>query len=129
MRNEKTCVYYNEPSSKSAWHAHMAEELEKELATSIIASSRIGRSTPRFSVEPARTWSPPPCSFVTCPSHRTPTPVKPEMKSKDSLRPLPCSRPRVLPQANVGLPQSSLPSPPDRRGRPRFIPITPNGTG
>jgi hypothetical protein len=44
-RNEKTYVYYNEPSSKSTWHEHMAEELEKELMTSIIASSRIGRST------------------------------------------------------------------------------------
>jgi hypothetical protein len=43
-RNEKTCVYYIEPSSKSARHAHMVEELE----TSIVASSRIGRSTPGF---------------------------------------------------------------------------------
>jgi hypothetical protein len=32
-RNEKTYVYYSEPSSKSAWHAHMAEELERELVT------------------------------------------------------------------------------------------------
>jgi hypothetical protein len=48
MRNEKTCIYYSEPSSKSTWHAHMAEELEKELMTSIVASSRIGRSTPGF---------------------------------------------------------------------------------
>jgi hypothetical protein len=64
-RNEKTCIYYNEPSSKSVWHTHMVEELEKELAASIIASSRIGRSTPWFLVEPARTWLSPPCSFVT----------------------------------------------------------------
>jgi hypothetical protein len=48
MRNEKTCVYYSEPSSKREWHAHMAEELEKELMTSIVTSSRIGRSTPGF---------------------------------------------------------------------------------
>jgi hypothetical protein len=32
-RNEKTYVYYSEPSSKSAWHAHMVEELERELVT------------------------------------------------------------------------------------------------
>jgi hypothetical protein len=32
-RNEKTYVYYNEPSSKSTWHAHMAEELKRELMT------------------------------------------------------------------------------------------------
>jgi hypothetical protein len=42
MRNEKTYVYFSKPSSKSARHAHMAEDLERELATSIIASSRIG---------------------------------------------------------------------------------------
>jgi hypothetical protein len=116
-RNEKTYVYFSKPSSKSAWHAHMAEELKRELTTSIIASSRIGQSSPRFSVEPARTWSPPPCSFVTCPSHRTPRPVEPEMKSEDSSRPLPCSRPRVPPRGNAGGPQSSLLSPPDKRER------------
>jgi hypothetical protein len=107
----------------------MAEELEKELATSIIASSRIERLTPRFSVELARTWSPPPCSFITCLSHRIPMPVEPEMKSEDSLRPLPYSRSRVLPQGDVGLPQSSLLSPLDKRERPQFIPSMPNGTG
>jgi hypothetical protein len=69
MRNEKTYVYFSEPSSKNARHAHIVEEHEKELATSIVASSRIGQSSPRFSVEPARTWSQLPCSFVTCPSH------------------------------------------------------------
>jgi hypothetical protein len=42
-RNKKTYIYYSEPLSKSAWHVHMAEELEKELSTSIVASSRIGR--------------------------------------------------------------------------------------
>jgi hypothetical protein len=45
-RNEKTYVYFSEPSSKSAWRAHMAEELERELTTLIVASSRIGRSSP-----------------------------------------------------------------------------------
>jgi hypothetical protein len=39
--------------------------------------------------------SQPPCSFVTCPSHRTPRPVGPVMKSEDSSRPLPCNRPRA----------------------------------
>jgi hypothetical protein len=39
------------------------------------------------------------------------------MKSEDSSRPLPCSRPRVLPQGDAGSSQSSLRSPPDRRER------------
>jgi hypothetical protein len=47
------------------------------------------------------------------------------MKSKDSSRPLPCSKPRVLPQGDAGLPRSNLRSPPDRRERPRFIPSPP----
>jgi hypothetical protein len=34
MRNKKICAYFSKPSSKSAWHAHTVEELEKELATS-----------------------------------------------------------------------------------------------
>jgi hypothetical protein len=89
---------------------------------------RIGRSSPRFSVEPARTWSQPPCSFVTCTSHQTSRPVGPAMKSEDSSRPLPCSRPRVLPLGDAGLPRSNLWSPPVRRERPRFILSTPNGT-
>jgi hypothetical protein len=55
-RNGKTYVYFSEPSSKSARRAHMAEELERELATLIIASSRIERSSPQFLVEPAKTW-------------------------------------------------------------------------
>jgi hypothetical protein len=67
----------------------------------------------------------PPCSFVTCPSHQTPRLVGPTMKSEDSSRPLPCSSPRVPPQGDVGLPRSSLRSPPDRRERPRFIPSPP----
>jgi hypothetical protein len=75
--------------------------------------------------EPARMLSQPPCFFVTCPSHRTPIPVGPAMKSEDSSRPLPCSRPRVLPRGDAGLSRSSLRSPPDRRERPRFIPSTP----
>jgi hypothetical protein len=45
-RNEKTYVYFSEPLSKSARHTHMAEELQRELTTSIVASSRIRRSTP-----------------------------------------------------------------------------------
>jgi hypothetical protein len=117
MRNEKTCTYFIKPSSMNAWPVHTAEELERELATLIVASSRIGQSSPRFSVEPARTWSRPPCSFVTCPSHRTPRPVEPGMKSEDFSRPLPCSRPRVRPQGDAGLPQSSLWIPPDKRER------------
>jgi hypothetical protein len=56
-RNEKICAYFSKPSSISARHAHMAEELERELVTSIIASSRIRQSSPRFLVEPARTLS------------------------------------------------------------------------
>jgi hypothetical protein len=67
----------------------------------------------------------PPCSFVTCPSHRTLMLVGPTMKSEDSSRLLPCSRPRVLPRADAGLPRSSLWSPPDRRERPQFIPSPP----
>jgi hypothetical protein len=105
------------------------EELKRELTTSIVALSRIGQVSPRFLVEPARMLSQPPCYFITCPSHRTPRPIGPVMKSKDSLRPLPCSRPRVPPRGNAGLPRSSLRSPPDRRERPRFIPsMPPSGT-
>jgi hypothetical protein len=62
------------------------------------------------------------------PEPSNPRPVEPVMKSEDSSRLLPCSRPRVLPRGDAGLPQSSLRSPPDRRERPRFIPSTPNGT-
>jgi hypothetical protein len=57
--------------------------------------------------------SQPPCSFVTCLSHRTLRPIRLVMKSEDSSRPLPCSRPRVPPRGDVGLPRSSLRSPPD----------------
>jgi hypothetical protein len=56
-RNEKIYTYFNKPLSMSTRPTHMAEELERELATSIIASLRIGQSSPQFSVEPARTWS------------------------------------------------------------------------
>jgi hypothetical protein len=97
MRNTKIYTYFNKPSSTSVRHVHMAEELERELTTSIVASSRIGQASPRSSAEPARMLSQPPCFFVTCPSHQTLRPVGPLMKSKDSSRPLPCSRPRVLP--------------------------------
>jgi hypothetical protein len=124
-RNEKICAYFNKPSSTSARHAHTTEELKRELATSIVMSSRIGQASPRFLAEPARMLSQPPCSFVTCPSHRTLRPIGPVMKSEDSSRPLPCSRPRVPPRGDVGLPQSSLRSPPDKRKRPRFILSTP----
>jgi hypothetical protein len=44
-RNEKICAYFNKPSSMSAWHVHMAKELERELATSIVASLRIGEGS------------------------------------------------------------------------------------
>jgi hypothetical protein len=37
-RNEKIYAYFSKPSSKSAWHTHMAVELVKELTTSIITS-------------------------------------------------------------------------------------------
>jgi hypothetical protein len=70
----------------------------------------------------------PPCSFVTCPSHRTPRPIGPTMKSEDSSRPLPCSRPRVPPRGDTGSPWSSLQSPPDRREREASVhpePATP----
>jgi hypothetical protein len=95
-RNEKTYPYFNKPSSMNVRHTHMAVELEKELMMSIIASPRIGQSTPRFSVEPAKTLLLP-CSSVTCPSHRTLMLVEPEMKSENSSRPLLCSRLRALP--------------------------------
>jgi hypothetical protein len=82
MRNEKIYAYFNKPSSTSVRHAHMAEELERELMTSIIALLRIGQASPWSSAEPARMLSRPPCSFVTCPSHRTPRPVRP----RDEIR-------------------------------------------
>jgi hypothetical protein len=44
------------------------------------------------------------------------------MRFEVSSRLQPCSKPRVLPQGDVGLPQSSLRSPSSRRKRPRFIP-------
>jgi hypothetical protein len=34
-RNEKTYVYFSKPSSKSAWHMHMAEELKRERARDV----------------------------------------------------------------------------------------------
>jgi hypothetical protein len=48
MRNEKICSYFSKPSSKSTRHAHTAEELEKELVMSIVASSRISGRTPNL---------------------------------------------------------------------------------
>jgi hypothetical protein len=44
MRNEKICAYFSKPSSGSTWRTHVADELERELATSVVASSRIGRA-------------------------------------------------------------------------------------
>jgi hypothetical protein len=57
MRNKKICAYFNKPSSMSARHAHTTEELEKELTTSIVASSRIEWVNPWSSAEPARMLS------------------------------------------------------------------------
>jgi hypothetical protein len=54
-RNKKICAYFNKPLSMSVRPMHMAEELERELVMSIVASSRIGQSSPWFSVELART--------------------------------------------------------------------------
>jgi hypothetical protein len=116
-RNEKICAYFNKPLSMSARHTHTVEELEKELAMSIIASSRIRRVNHRSSAELARMLSQPPCFFVTCPSHRTLRPIGPTMKSENSSRPLPCSRPRVPPRGDAGLPRSSLWCPLDGRER------------
>jgi hypothetical protein len=46
MRNERIYTYFNKPLSMSTWHAHTVEELERELATSIVTSSRIGQVSP-----------------------------------------------------------------------------------
>jgi hypothetical protein len=52
------------------------------------------------------------------------------MRSEVSSRLRPCSKLRVPPRGNTGLPRSSLRSPPSRRKRPRFIPSLPReGTG
>jgi hypothetical protein len=45
-RNERTCAYFSRPSSGSARRTHVMEELERELATLIIALLRIGRANP-----------------------------------------------------------------------------------
>jgi hypothetical protein len=45
-KNEKACAYFSRPSSRSARHAHVANGLEREPATSIIASSRTGWANP-----------------------------------------------------------------------------------
>jgi hypothetical protein len=128
-RNEKTCTYSNKPSSVSARNAHLAEGPARGPATSTVASMRTGWSTPRSSLEPAKTSSPPPCSSATCPSHQTPMPVGLEMKSENSSRPLPCSRPTALPRGDTSPPQSGSSSPPDRRERLRFILSLPGETG
>jgi hypothetical protein len=128
-RNEKICTYSNKPSSMSVRHTRLAGELAKGLTTSIVASMRTGWLTPWFSLEPARTSSPPPCSSATCPSRQTPTPVGLDIKSDNSSRPLPCSRPRALPRGDASNPRSGSLSPPDKRERPRFIPSLPDETG
>jgi hypothetical protein len=120
--NERTCAYFNRPSSGSARRAHVAEELEREPTMSIVASSRIGRANPQSSIELARTSLPPPCFSVICLSNLPPRPVGPMMRFEVSSRLRPYSRPRVPPQGAVGLHRSSVRSPPDRRKRPRFIP-------
>jgi hypothetical protein len=101
--------------------------LEREHATSIVASSRTGRTNPQSSTEPARTSSPPPCFSATCLSHLRPR-GGPVMRFEVSLRLQPCSRPRVLPRGTVGLHQSSLRSPLDTRKRPQFI-LSPHRKG
>jgi hypothetical protein len=31
MRNEKICAYFNKPSSTSAWHTHMARDVNRRI--------------------------------------------------------------------------------------------------
>jgi hypothetical protein len=45
-RSENTCAYFSRPSSGSMQRVYMAEELERELATSIIASLGTGWANP-----------------------------------------------------------------------------------
>jgi hypothetical protein len=96
-RNESACAYFSRPSNRSTWRMHVAEELERELAMSIVASSRTERVNPQSSTEPARTSSPPPCFSATCLSHLHPRLGGPMMRFKVSSRLRPCNRPRVLP--------------------------------
>jgi hypothetical protein len=120
-RNEKTCAYFSKPSSRSTRHTYVAEVLKRELATSIIASSRIGWANPQSSTEPARTSSPSRCFSVICLSHLPPRPVGPTTTFKVSSRLQPCSKLRARPQGATGLHWSSLRGPPDGRKRPQFI--------
>jgi hypothetical protein len=55
-------------------HGGGARERARDVNRRIVEDRAV---EPRFSIEPARTWSQPPCSFVTCPSHRTLRPVDP----------------------------------------------------
>jgi hypothetical protein len=45
-RSESAYAYYSRPSSRSVRHVHVVEGLERELATSIVASSRTERVNP-----------------------------------------------------------------------------------
>jgi hypothetical protein len=45
-RSESACAYFSRPLSGSARRVHVAEELEKELAMSIVASSRTEWANP-----------------------------------------------------------------------------------
>jgi hypothetical protein len=47
-RNRKTWIYSNKPSRASVRSAHLAGELARELATSTVASTMTGWSTPVF---------------------------------------------------------------------------------
>jgi hypothetical protein len=46
MRSVNACAYFSRPSSGSMQHVYMAEELERELAMSIIASLGTGWANP-----------------------------------------------------------------------------------
>jgi hypothetical protein len=108
MRNESAYTYFSRPSSGSTQRVHVVEGLERELATSIVASSRTRQAYPQSSTEPAKTLLPPPCFSATCLSHLHPRPAGPVMRFEVSLRLWPSNKPRVPPRGTMGLPQSSL---------------------
>jgi hypothetical protein len=45
-KSKSACAYFSRTSSGSVRRVHMAEELERELMTSIVTSLRIGRANP-----------------------------------------------------------------------------------
>jgi hypothetical protein len=94
-KNEKAYAYFSKPLSGSTRRMHVAEELERELATLIVASSRIGRANPQSSTGPARMSLPPPCFFAICLSRLPLRPVRPVMRFEVSSRLRPCNRLRV----------------------------------